>query len=149
VTVAVGKPFRRSLVAFLLAAACVSLPARATADDRLADAVKQRDAAAVMSLIRSGVDVNVPESDGTTALHWAVQADDIQTAAALIKAGARVTVANRLGGPPLMIAATNGNATMIDALQKAVLLGHGASPRALTDVPNGYRFGSARTLSKS
>jgi len=147
VTVAVGKPFRRSLVAFLLAAACVSLPARATADDRLADAVKQRDAAAVMSLIRSGVDVNVPESDGTTALHWAVQADDIQTAAALIKAGARVTVANRLGVTPLMLAATNGNATMIDALLKAGANPNEASPEGETVLMTASRAGNPKAVS--
>ena len=42
------------------------------------------------TLIRSGVDVNAAEGDGTTALHWAVQADDIQSATALIKGGAWV-----------------------------------------------------------
>jgi ankyrin repeat protein len=32
--------------------------------------------------------VNSPEPDGTTALHWAVRADDLDTADRLIKAGA-------------------------------------------------------------
>ena len=146
-TVAVGKRFRRWLVAFLLVAACVSVPARATADDRLVDAVKQRDAAAVTSLIRAGVDVNVPEGDGTTALHWAVQADDIQTAAALIKAGARVTVANRLGVTPLMLAATNGNATMIDALLKAGANPNEASPEGETVLMTASRAGNHKAVS--
>jgi uncharacterized protein len=147
VTVAVGKPFRRRLAAFLLVAACVSVPARATADDRLADAVKQRDAAAVMSLIRAGIDVNVPEGDGTTALHWAVEADDIQTAAALIKAGARVTIANRLGVTPLMLAATNANATMIDALLKAGANPNEASPEGETVLMTAARAGNRKAVS--
>jgi ankyrin repeat protein len=61
----------------------------AAGDLRLLEAVKQRDAAAVETLIRSHVDVNAPEGDGTTALHWAVQADDIQIATALIKGAPR------------------------------------------------------------
>ena len=39
------------------------------------------------------------------------------------KGGAKATVANRLGVTPLMLAATNGSAAMIDALLKA-----GANP---------------------
>jgi uncharacterized protein len=147
VTVAVGKPFRRSLVGFLLAAACVSVPTWATADDRLVDAVKQRDAAAVTSLIRARVDVNAPEGDGTTALHWAVQADDIQTAAALIKAGASVTVPNRLGVTPLMLAATNGSATMIDALLKAGANPNEASPEGETVLMTAARAGNHKAVS--
>jgi ankyrin repeat protein len=147
VTVAVGKRFRRSLVAFLVAAVCVSVPAPSTADDRLMDAVRQRDAAAVTSLIRARVDVNAPEGDGTTALHWAVQADDIQTAAALIKAGARVTVANRLGVTPLMLAATNGSAAMIDALLKAGANPNEAAPEGETVLMTAARAGNHKAVS--
>ena len=108
-----------SVVVFVLTTA----PLTAVGDLRLLQAVKQRDVAAVETLIRNRVDVNAAEGDGTTALHWAVQADDIQIATALIKGGARVTQANRLGVTPLMLAATNGSARLIDALLKA-----GASP---------------------
>jgi hypothetical protein len=38
---------------------------------RLVDAVKSGDAAAIRAFIQQRVDVNAPESDGTTALHWA------------------------------------------------------------------------------
>jgi len=34
----------------------------------------------VRSLIQKKANVNVPQIDGTTALHWAVQADDLETA---------------------------------------------------------------------
>ena len=76
----------------------------------LIDAVKGGDRAAVRALIAQRVDVNAAEPDGTTALHWAVRADDREMASLLLAAGARATAANRYGVTPLRLAATNGNA---------------------------------------
>ena len=50
-------------------------------------------------------DVNATQPDGTTALHWAVRQDDLETAQMLISAGARVTAATRYGVTPLYLAA--------------------------------------------
>jgi ankyrin repeat protein len=91
------------------------------ADLRLVNAVKNNDRAAVSSLLQQKVDVNSPEPDGTTALHWAVRADDLDTADRLIKAGAIVKAANRYGITPLYVASVNGNAPMIEKLLKAKL----------------------------
>ena len=74
---------------------------------------------AVRSLLKQKVDVNAPQPDGTTALHWAVRQDDLETADLLIRAGANVKAANRFGATPLSLAATNGNAAMIEKLLKA------------------------------
>ena len=52
------------------------------------------------ALIQQKADVNAPQVDGTTALHWAVQADDLETADLLIRAGANVSAANRAGATP-------------------------------------------------
>jgi ankyrin repeat protein len=54
-----------------------------------------------------------------TALHWAARFDDLETAELLIRAGANVSVANRVGVTPLQIAALNGSAAMIEKLVKA------------------------------
>jgi len=89
------------------------------ADLRLVNAVKNSDRAAVSSLLQQRVDVNSPEPDGTTALHWAVRADDLDTADRLIKAGANVKAVNRYGVTPLYLASVNGNAPMIEKLLKA------------------------------
>src|ERR1035438_10238867 len=89
------------------------------ADSRLADAAQARENATVRSLLQQKVDVNAPQPDGTTALHWAVREDDLETADLLIRAGANVKAANRFGATPLSLAATNGNAAMIEKLLKA------------------------------
>jgi ankyrin repeat protein len=89
------------------------------ADTRLADAAMAQEHEAVRSLLKQKVDVNAPQPDGTTALHWAVRQDDLETANLLIRAGANVKAANRFGATPLSLAATNGNAAMIEKLLKA------------------------------
>ncbi len=73
----------------------------------------------VRALVGQRVDVNVREVDGTTALHWAVRANDADMATSLMRAGAAANVANRYGVTPLLLAATNGNVSLIDALVKA------------------------------
>jgi ankyrin repeat protein len=74
-------------------------------------------------LLRARVDVNAPEGDGTTALHWAVRGDDAALARALIRAGAKVSAANRLGVTAMSLAATNGSEALLGLLLEA-----GANP---------------------
>ena len=68
----------------------------------VADAAERRDQAVVRTLLKSGVDVNAAQIDGTTALHWAAYHDDAELAALLLKAGANASAANRYGVPPLV-----------------------------------------------
>jgi ankyrin repeat protein len=95
------------------------------ASSEIADAAMNKNKDAVRSLLLKKTDVNAPQVDGTTALHWAVRADDLETADMLIRAGANVSAANREGVTPLMLAATNGSTRMLDRLIKA-----GANPNA-------------------
>jgi ankyrin repeat protein len=108
----------------LLVAVC-SLEA---ADDgsSLANAIKRADSAAIRALLQRGVDVNIPEADGTTALHWAVHQDDLTTVDLLIRAGAKAGAANRYGVTPLALASENGNPPMIARLLQA-----GADPNTV------------------
>src|SRR5712692_3715913 len=85
----------------------------------LADAAMKRNKEAVRSLLQRKADVNAPQVDGTTALHWAVRLDDLDTADMLIRAGAHVSAANRAGATPMQLAALNGNAAMVEKLIKA------------------------------
>jgi len=63
--------------------------------------------------------------DGATALHWAVNSDDLQTVGLLIQAGANVKAKDRYGFTPLYFACTNGSAAVIGKLLDA-----GADPNA-------------------
>ena len=97
---------------------CVASLAAAGKDAPLADAVQRRDTQAVRSLLKTRADVNAPQSDGATALHWAAYLEDADTTALLVRAGARVDAPNHYGVTPLALAAGNGNAAIIDQLLK-------------------------------
>lgn len=92
---------------------------------RLADAVEQKDFAAVDGLLRAGADVNGAQGDGATALHWAVYLNEAPLVDRLIAAGANVNAANDHGVTPLGLACENRNEAIIDAL-----LRRGADPNA-------------------
>ena len=49
----------------------------AAADARLITAIRAKDVAAVRALLKQRVDVNAPQGDGTTALHWAAHVNDL------------------------------------------------------------------------
>ena len=83
-------------LAILLAA---SSPA-ASARSPLADAAEKSDRAGVRALLKQRVDVNAPQVDGMTALHWAAYQDDLETARLLLKARAGVKAENRYGVTP-------------------------------------------------
>jgi ankyrin repeat protein len=85
----------------------------------IADAAQRGDRAAVQKLIAAKSDVNAPQIDGATALHWAVYRDDAVLADALIRSGANVKAANRAGVTPLAMASLYGNVALIDRLLKA------------------------------
>jgi ankyrin repeat protein len=109
------------LLALLFAALAVA------ADSKLALAVKTGDQATIQTLLQQRVDVNAPEVDGTTALHWAVRKDQIELVDRLIRAGANVKAANRYGITPLYLASVNGSAAVIEKLLKA-----GADPNSVS-----------------
>jgi ankyrin repeat protein len=115
------------LIASVLFAA---LPGVARGSPPLVEAVKKADKATVRQLLASGVDVNAPEVDGTTALHWAARTDDVEVAAWLLRAGANASAVTRYGVTPLSLACTNGNVAVVQMLLEA-----GADPN--TTLPEG------------
>jgi uncharacterized protein len=104
---------------WIVALLAATIFAASNSDTRLADAAMNRDSSSVRSLLKLHAEVNAPQPDGTTALHWASRWDDVEMANLLVTAGANVKAANRFGATPLSLACTNGSAAMIDKLLKA------------------------------
>ena len=131
---------RAARVVSLLLLCCAATLSAAPAGPSLIEAVKQRDVRTVHALLRARVAVNDPEADGTTALHWAVQADEIEMVRLLIGAGANVKAANRYGVAPLALAAVNGSAAAMEPLLKA-----GADPNTVSSEGETVLMTAART----
>lgn len=104
------------LVASLLGASPL---AWAAGDLRVVNAAKRGDTKALQEAIRAKADVNAPQPDGATAIHWAAHRGDVSMADALIKAGANVNATEEGGVTALALAATNGDEAMVDRLIKA------------------------------
>ena len=139
----VSRLFRTGfwLVPVLATAASAAEP-----DRRVADAAKARDVKALTALVRQKADVNVPQADGATALHWAAHWDDTTMAGQLLSAGARVAAINDYGVMPLFLAATNGSVGMIDRLIKAGASPNAALPTGETVLMTASRTGKAEAV---
>jgi uncharacterized protein len=98
--------------------ACV-LSAASAGGDELIQAVKAGDEVAVGSLIQHGADVNAPETNGTTPLHWAVYQRNAGMVKRLLAAGAKPNVVNQFGSNPMQEAAMTGDAEIIKMLLAA------------------------------
>jgi uncharacterized protein len=117
-----------------------------TNEPRLADAVKSANADAVRSLLAQHADVNAAEADGSTALHWAAQRDNLEIADLLIAAGANAKAQTRYHVTPLSLACTNGNAAMIEHLIKAGADPNGTSEEGQTALMTAALTGKADAL---
>jgi uncharacterized protein len=109
------KRFSRSCAFFLL----LPIAGFAAGPAEVADAAMQGDDAAVRKLVQQHADVNAPQADGATALHWSVFRSDKEMVDLLLGAGANAKAANREGSTPLWLASVNGDAAIIEALIKA------------------------------
>ncbi len=107
----------------------------------VADAAMRGDRAGVRALLAKKADVNASQVDGTTALHWAVRANDLEMTEVLLSAGAKASAANQSGARPMLLAAMNGSAAILERLIQA-----GADPNAqLSDTGDTALMLAART----
>ncbi|MCH7747099.1 MAG: ankyrin repeat domain-containing protein [Acidobacteria bacterium] len=120
----ISRLSRAALMAAGLAVSAVALYGQ-SGTPPLIEAVRNQDHDAVRALLTEQVDVNAPQPDGATALHWAVHWENLELADLLIGAGADVNVANDLEVTPLVMACTSGNAALVGRLLVA-----GADPNA-------------------
>ena len=113
------------LIATLATVLTWPVAAHAQSAPAVIEAVKAGDLETARTLIGEGADVNVPQGDGATALHWAAHRNDLDAATLLIEAGAHVNTANAVGATPLWLATINGSAPMVERLLEA-----GGNPNA-------------------
>jgi ankyrin repeat protein len=116
-------------------------------DLRLVRAVKHRDTRDVRVLLQQRVDVNTPEPDGSTPLHWAAYWDDGDTADLLLRAKAQANAKNELGATPLWLACMNGSASMVARLLKAGADPNSSLPTGETPVMTVSRTGNLEAVS--
>jgi len=110
----------------VVAATTVTALALPPTETALADAAMTGDRDACRTLLAEGADVNAPQGDGSTALHWAAHRADAELTRMLIEAGAEIGMTTRVGElSPLFMAAKNGSAEIV-----SLLLDAGASPTA-------------------
>jgi len=105
-------------VAVIVLSLTVSL--RAAGPASIADAARRGDRSEALTLIKQGADVNAPQGDGVTALHWAARQGDAELVTALVAAGANVRAATRFAVyTPLHLAAERGSAPIVKALLRS------------------------------
>jgi uncharacterized protein len=113
----------------------------------LIDAVKSGNREAVRALLKQpAAAFKAVEGDGTTALHWAVRADDLDMVRLLLTAGADVTAATREGVTPLSLAAVNGSARMTDVLLEAGANANAVMPEGETILMTAARTGRPEVI---
>ena len=98
------------------------------------------------TLLEQRVDVNTPETDGTTALHWAAYHGDLGTARLLLRAGANADAANRYAVTPLSLACGRGHAPIVEALLDAGADANTTLPEGETVLMAAARSGNVDVL---
>lgn len=137
----------KRLVAVCGAAVLVStLAVAAASDPRLVRAIRNKDVESVRALVKQRADVNAPQGDGTTPLHWAAHVDDLSIADLLIRSGARTNTANDNGFTPLHLACTNRSGAMVERLLAAGANANAASLNGETVLMTCARAGHAKAV---
>jgi Zn-dependent protease with chaperone function len=85
----------------------------------LIDAVVQGDLNKMNELLQDGIELDIQDYDGWTALHWAVEDSNIIASQTMLKAGANPNIEDYYGGVPLMTAAGEGNIDIVKLLLQA------------------------------
>jgi len=121
--------------------AIATLRLAASEQAQLSAAIRNRDKASILRLVRDPGQVSRADPDGSTPLHWAVYLDDFETVDLLLAAKAGVNAANDVGVTPLDLAASNGSAGMVEKLLAAGAIANVASATGVTPLMKASRAG--------
>lgn len=127
-----GRKRNTTMACVALLVVCASTPhpsaapaAASNGSALVAEAAERQDRERVRALLTRGADVNAPQPDGSTALHWAAHWNDVDLADLLLRHRADPGRVTDLGVAPLFLACNNGSAEMVRRL-----LASGADARA-------------------
>jgi ankyrin repeat protein len=90
--------------------------------------------------------VNACQGDGSTALHWAARADNLEVVSLLLRSGARVNAANDDGATALYLACVNRSASMVERLLADGADANSKLPNGETAVMTCARTGEVRAV---
>src|ERR1700754_350339 len=94
-----------------------ALPAWAgVAEQRLAQAVRNDDHAAIKTLLAAHANPNAPLPDKSTVLAWAVDRQDVESVRMLLAAGAKPNVSDGDGAGPQHLACGLGKPHVVSGL---------------------------------
>ncbi|MEQ1897830.1 MAG: ankyrin repeat domain-containing protein [Vicinamibacterales bacterium] len=131
------------LVVLLALPASVSAAARAVP---LVEAVKNGDVKQARALVAQKVNVNAPDVDGSTALHWAAHRGEVALVDVLLQAGAKATAVNAYGVTPLALAVESGDPGVVSRLLKAGADANAATTGGETALMTASRLGKAEAV---
>src|ERR1700752_5390805 len=110
VTMRIQSRYLGGLVAALLLGVASSVVSAQNAPHtRVVNAAQKQDKTLLTSLLQNGAYVGGTQPDGTTALHWAVNWGDLDSAELLMLFGADLNAKNDYGTTPLLLACEKGN----------------------------------------
>src|SRR5665213_1867251 len=108
-----------------------AVPAMASAtQNRLAQAVRSDDHAAIKSLLAAHANVNAPLPDKSSVLAWAVDRQDADSVHMLLAAGAKPNVTGIDGASPLTLACELGSPEIVADILRAAQQGAVSLPGA-------------------
>ena len=138
---------RRTISRLACLVAPLLLAAGGPPDAPVADAAMRGDAEAVRRLVADGADVNTPQGDGTTALHWAAENGDTEILEILLYGGANTEAVTRNGAyTPLHLASAVGMTNSIETLLKSGADVHHGSATGVTALHFAASSGNAESV---
>jgi ankyrin repeat protein len=125
-------PLKRYAIGLALGLAFACSQQGALAGSGIADVIMRQDGARY-EVLKKTADVNAPQPDGTTALHWAAYHADVAATRTLLAKGAKASAVTDTGVTPLELACEAGNVDIVRMLLKAgadpdQTLGNGETP---------------------
>ena len=122
---------KKALAALFLSSLPVTSWA-AAADDRLVEAVRGNDIAAIKSELAAGANANTQLADKSSVLEWAIDRQNEEAVKLLLTAGASANAPDPTGIAPLALACEFGNPAIVTSLLAAGADVKAARPEGVT-----------------